>query len=124
MGLVDRPEGWAALHAAAREAHLRQVHLVVVCSGVPNDEVARMRPKIQAAVEGSQGEPPSAGWEIRALNVGNSPVDDLVATVEEFGAQLLVIGLRRRSSVGKFLMGSDAQRVLLLAQCPVLAVKN
>ena len=41
----------------------------------------------------------------------------------EDGASMLVIGLRRRTSVGKFLMGSSASMILMQSPCPVLAVK-
>jgi multicomponent K+:H+ antiporter subunit A len=42
---------------------------------------------------------------------------------EDEGADLIVIGIRRRSAVGKLVLGSNAQDVLLNASCPVLAVK-
>lgn len=47
----------------------------------------------------------------------------LVDIAEETNAELIVIGLRRRTPVGKLILGSQAQRVLLDANCPVLAVK-
>jgi nucleotide-binding universal stress UspA family protein len=39
------------------------------------------------------------------------------------GIDLIVIGVRRRSPVGKLVLGSNAQDILLRADCPVLAVK-
>jgi nucleotide-binding universal stress UspA family protein len=38
-------------------------------------------------------------------------------------ARLVVLGLRQRTAVGKMVFGSTAQRILLDATCPVLAVK-
>jgi nucleotide-binding universal stress UspA family protein len=61
--------------------------------------------------------------EVRRLVRGREPAEELVDVAEETKADLLVIGLRRRSVVGKFISGSNAQRILLDARCPVLAVK-
>ena len=53
----------------------------------------------------------------------NDPAEDLVDVADEIGAECIVIGLRRRSPVGKLILGSNAQRILLEANCPVIAVK-
>ena len=55
--------------------------------------------------------------------VGTDVADEVLAVAGEVDAELVVIGLRHRTPVGKMLMGSVAQRVLLDARCPVLAVK-
>ena len=54
---------------------------------------------------------------------GNSAGEDIVGFAEENAVDLIVIGVRRRSRVGKLLMGSSAQYVILKAGCPVLTVK-
>ena len=51
------------------------------------------------------------------------PAEDLIAVAVEVDADFIVIGLRRRTPVGKLILGSNAQRILLEAPCPVLAVK-
>ncbi|SOD98198.1 universal stress protein [Blastococcus haudaquaticus] len=49
--------------------------------------------------------------------------DEVLRVAQEVSASVIVIGLRKRSPVGKLLMGSSAQRILLDADRPVLAVK-
>ncbi len=55
--------------------------------------------------------------------VGPDTATQILKVAEDTSADLLVIGLRPRSPVGKFVMGSTAQRILLDATIPVLAVK-
>jgi nucleotide-binding universal stress UspA family protein len=52
-----------------------------------------------------------------------SPGEDLVQFTKEKEVDEIVIGVKRRSKVGKLLFGSNAQYIILMAQCPVVAVK-
>jgi nucleotide-binding universal stress UspA family protein len=56
---------------------------------------------------------------VRGLEAG----EDLVLLAEENKVQEIIIGVRRRSKVGKLLFGSTAQYVILNAPCPVVSVK-
>jgi nucleotide-binding universal stress UspA family protein len=56
---------------------------------------------------------------VSALSAG----EDIVQFAEQHGIDLIVIGVRRRSKVGKLLFGSNAQLIILTAPCPVLTVK-
>ncbi len=64
-----------------------------------------------------------ASYTIRRESHPGNAADELLDLARELQVDLLVIGLRRRSATGKFLFGSTAQRVLLEADCDVLAVK-
>lgn len=61
-------------------------------------------------------------YEIRQA-VGDNVADAVLFEAEQAGATSLVLGIRRRSPVGKILMGSVAQQILLDATVPVIAVK-
>ena len=52
-----------------------------------------------------------------------SPGEDLVQFAQENEIDEIIIGVRRRSKVGKLIFGSNAQYIILMAQCPVVAVK-
>lgn len=55
--------------------------------------------------------------------MGQDVAEQVVRVADELSARLIVVGIRRRTPVGKLLMGSVSQRILLTAECPVLAVK-
>ena len=126
VGYVPKAEGRAALHRAAEEARLRGSRLVVINShrgGRDFDREDALRS--ESELEEVRAELDEAGveHEVRQLVRGLDPAEDLLGIAEEVKADLIVIGLRRRSPVGKLILGSNAQRVLLDAACPVLAVK-
>ena len=62
-------------------------------------------------------------WTLHQPVRGREASEEIVRAAHEARADLVVIGLRHRSPVGKLIMGSTAQSVLLDAECPVLAVK-
>jgi len=54
---------------------------------------------------------------------GMAPGEDLVEFAKEANVDEIIVGVKRRSKVGKLLMGSTAQFVILQAPCPVVSVK-
>ncbi|GAA1428715.1 universal stress protein [Microlunatus lacustris] len=113
VGYSPKAEGRAALARALAEARARGAEVVVVHTAT-DGEVADLRAELLSA-----GVP----FEIKEAADALDPAEDLITTAEARAAEFIVIGLRKRSPVGKLLLGSNAQRVLLDAACPVLAVK-
>ncbi|WP_372734731.1 universal stress protein [Nocardioides sp.] len=126
VGYVPKPEGQAAVAAAIGEARLRGARLVVVNShrgGDAYDGKESVKTDAAMAEVAAQVEASGVEFEVRTLVRGLDPAEDLIEIANETGAELIVIGLRRRSPVGKLILGSNAQQILLGAGCPVLAVK-
>jgi nucleotide-binding universal stress UspA family protein len=126
VGYILTPEGRAALAAAEQEARRRRTSLVVVHSsrggaGEDAEQVLAVRDELEAVRQRLSGD--DLAVDVRDLALGREPVDDLLAVAAEVQADVIVIGLRRRSPVGKLIMGSNSQHILLTADCPVLAVK-
>lgn len=124
VGFLPTPEGEAAFAAGLAEAQLRGQDLLVLNSAragapvstdvAPPDLVEQLTAR--AAERGVR-------LEVRQAVHGGDTADEVLRVAEESNASLVVIGLRRRSPVGKLIMGSSAQRILLNADRPVLAVK-
>lgn len=127
VGYVPTPEGSAALEAAVVEARNRDVPLVVVLSERGHRLGAGPAPgaTLDDLVEDVRARLADSGLEVdvRRTTRGRDVAEDIISAAESGGGELIVIGLRRRSPVGKLLLGSNAQRILLDAPCPVLAVK-
>jgi nucleotide-binding universal stress UspA family protein len=126
VGYVAKPEGEAAVEQGIAEARLRNATLIVVNShrggrDFDSEESARADQDMTALEAKLQAS--GLDYDVRQLVRGFEPAEDLISIAENSEADLIVIGLRRRTPVGKLILGSNAQRILLDAPCPVLAVK-
>ncbi|HET7397380.1 MAG TPA: universal stress protein [Intrasporangium sp.] len=124
VGYRPTPEGGAALDRAVEETRRRGARLLVVNSaeeppGSPEPISAERGVDALARRLSSAG----VAHDIRQLHLGEDPCEAILAGVSEPTADLIVIGVRRRTPVGKLITGSVAQRILLEAPCAVLAVK-
>jgi nucleotide-binding universal stress UspA family protein len=125
-GYVPKPEGEAAVDQGIAEAKLRGATLIVVNShrgGRAYDDSASSRTEHDLTALEAKLKASGLAYDVRQLVRGLEPAEDLIGIAEDAGAELIVIGLRRRTPVGKLILGSNAQRILLDAPCPVLAVK-
>jgi nucleotide-binding universal stress UspA family protein len=128
VGYVMSDESKAALEWAIEDSRQHGSHVVVVHSirgggsiAAEEEEVLTYRKELDAIERRLTEE--GIPHTVRRLVRGLSPAEDLVEVVSEEGADMIVIGLRRRTRTGKLLMGSDAMEILLQADCPVLGIK-
>lgn len=136
VGYADRPESLAAIERAAEEAKLRglTLHLVEhVSVETPSGasqatQQGRFMSAASDALERLAEGYREQGIEVETHALVSTRGDsvfarDFLKQAEQVDASLIVIGIRRRSRVGKLVLGSRAQDLLLQADCPVLAVK-
>ena len=111
----------AARHAGAHGAQVEILTSMVQGREGDRDSIRKAERDLEAARERLEGQ----GIESKThlLIRGMTPGEDLVQFAAEQGADLVVVGVKRRSRVGKLLLGSTAQYVILNAPCPVLTVR-
>ena len=124
VAYAPRPEGIAALEKGIEIAKRRNERLVVVNASPGGGK------EDKATVDTTEAEQleklladSGVNAELKRFVRGKNAVEEIQALVESLPASLLIIGLRKRSPVGKLIMGSVAQELLLSVPCPVLAVK-
>lgn len=125
VGYVPTAEGRAALRRAAEEAVLRQVEIIVVNSqkgghSFSGQEAMNFEAELEQTRQNLRAQ--GLSGEIRMLVRRNSPAEDLAAAAQEYGASMIVVGLRRQHPVVKALSGSDLLALLAISPCPVMAV--
>ena len=124
VGWTPDRYGRAALEFGVAEADLRAQPLVVV-NATKGDAWVDPGFAQEEVVSNLDAELARLGvpHEIRRP-MGGDVAQQVIDVAVEVDASVLVIGLRHRTAVGKLLMGSTAQRILLDCPCPVLAVKD
>lgn len=98
-GAYVSPKIWGAIEASARAGAQKQLDVLV----------ARAK---------------RAGVRARSLIVVGNPHEQIVRAARLKRTDMLVIGTHGRTGLGKFLLGSVAERVLSTAGCPVLTVRG
>ncbi len=125
VAYVPRPEGQAALDKGIEIAKRRNERLVVVNASPggakedPSFADVQDYERVQQLLANS-----GLDAELKQYVRGKNAVEEIETLVEALQVSVLIIGLRKRSPVGKLIMGSVAQELLLSVSCPVLAVKS
>ncbi|MFE7405980.1 universal stress protein [Isoptericola sp. NPDC057559] len=114
------PHGEAAVRTAIAEAARRGLALHVVHLARSDDPVDGdpLESLLAEAPQGVDVQP------VTRRSAGTEPADAILDAADQAGATLVVLGSRKRSSAGTFLIGTTTQRVLLDASVPVLVVKD
>ncbi len=125
IAVAYRPDefGRAALEWAAAHARATDDSLIII-------NVHRVEPRLdtghakgrhlQDVTESLAKD--NVTYELRQVE-GENVAGTVLFEAEQAAASLVVIGVRPRSPVGKILMGSVAQQILLDSAVPVVAVK-
>lgn len=124
VGYAPSTQGRAALGAGIRYAARTGEPLLVAAHqhAVPGTgTTAATEEEVLAAVE-------DLGGSTEGVTVQRGEDREIgefvLSVVEESSASLVVIGLRRKSPIGKLNLGASARKIVLGAPCPVLAVKD
>lgn len=117
---TDTDHGRAAVRRGAEEANRLGTNLLIA-------NIDTERSSLKLADLGIDEDRFSArgctAAQLPASETVHDAADLVLQAEQELDIELIVLGLRRRSRVGKLLLGSHAQRILIDSTGPVLTVK-
>jgi nucleotide-binding universal stress UspA family protein len=124
VGYVPTAEGAVALREAAEQATLRSTSLVVVNVALGSN-FADVTFADEKELDAVRERLTQRGIEhvIKQIVGATDVAGEILALVETEKVELIVVGLRRSSPLGIVFLGSNAQRIILTAPCPVLSVR-
>jgi nucleotide-binding universal stress UspA family protein len=111
----------AMRHAKALKAHIEVVTSMVKGAAGQSEQIQQAETELAELQRRCEAEGLACG--IHLLIRGKSPGEDLVDFAAEHRCDEIYVGVKRRSKVGKILLGSTAQYVIVKAHCPVSTVK-
>lgn len=122
LAYVPSATSEAAFAFAVKEAERRDASLLVLASErAPDPRKARgvtdQRP-LQERLEET-----GLAFELRTVPKRDDPADDILDAVEHDDVDLVILGIRKRTPIGKILLGSTSQRVAIESPVPVVMVK-
>ena len=122
LAYVPSATSEAALAYAVDEAKRRDASLLVLASERAPDPrkargVADQRPLEERLAE------TGLEFKLRTVPKRDDPADDILDAVEHDDVLMVVLGIRRRTPIGKILLGSTSQRVAIESPVPVVLVK-
>lgn len=122
LAYVPSATSEAAFAFAVEEAKLRGAGLVVLASETGPDPrkaqgVTDHRPLAERLEE------TGLEFELRIVPRRDDPADDILDAIEDSGVDMAVLGIRKRTPIGKILIGSTSQRVVMESPVPVVLVK-
>ena len=109
-------------HAKAFDA---TVYLISSLEGGPGEKIEEID-AAKGELSYAEGVLKEAGIkaESELLIRGLSPGEDIVEFAKDQEADEIIVGVKMKSKVGKFILGSTAQYVILNAHCPVVSIRS
>ena len=127
-------EADAAVDAAVEEARLRglPLHLVTAVAATTGEDPAQARAVLdgrtaaeeRAVTAAARADGSGITVETHVVPAAGDVAQAILAVAREVGATLIVTGARRRSAVGKLLLGSVSRDLIIGADCSVLTARS
>lgn len=103
------------------EGKLEVIHSLIERTDTDYDVIDRVKEDLNKAK--AEAEAAGVTCDVHLLNHDFTPGEDIVTFAEEQGADLIVIGIKKRSRLEKMVFNSTARYVILKSSCPVLTIK-